>query len=183
MRPASRRVVHVWVAALLVPLCLFFTEAPAQPVRSLLELRREGVVIQQWDVSCGAAALATVFTYGLKEPVSERLVARSMLRKTEPLRVKVRGGFSLLDMKRFVESRGYAAEGFRGLRFEQLLAMRSPIVPIDERGNPHFVVVRGLRDGKVDLADPAFGNRSLSIEAFKSAWQGGIGFVVLRREK
>jgi len=149
-------------------------------VRSLLEIRREGVVIQQWDTSCGAAALATVFTYTFKDPVSERLAAQGMLRRTDPLRVKVRGGFSLLDMKRFAESRGYAAAGYRNLSLEELLAMRSPIVPISEYGDPHFVVVRGLREGRVELADPAFGNHALSVERFKEAWQDGIGFVVTR---
>jgi len=149
-------------------------------VRSLLEMRQEGVVIQQWDASCGAAALATVFTYTLGEPVSEREVAQAMLRRTDPLRVKVRGGFSLLDMKRFVESRGFKAEGYRGLSLEELLAQKSPIVPINARGDPHFVVVRGLRDGRVELADPAFGNRSMSVERFNQAWQEGIGFVVTR---
>jgi len=158
----------------------FAGDGTAQPVRSLLEMRQEGVVIQQWDVSCGAAALATVFTYSLKEPVSESAVAQSMLRKTDPLRVKVRGGFSLLDMKRFAESRGYAAEGYRGLSLQELLALQSPIVPIDEYGNAHFVVVRGLRAGNVELADPAFGNRSMPAEAFRRAWRSGIGFVVSR---
>lgn len=155
-------------------------DAHAQAVRSLREMRHEGVVIQEWDASCGAAALATVFTYSLGNPVSEREVAQAMLRRTDPLRVKVRGGFSLLDMKRFAEGRGYRAEGFRNLSLEELLALKSPIVPIDERGDPHFVVVRGLREGRLDLADPAFGNRSMSVERFRAAWQGGIGFAVTR---
>src|SRR6476659_10278985 len=68
------------------------------PVRSLQEIRQEGVVIQQWDTSGGAAALATVLTYSRQNPVSERDVASGMLRMAEPLKVKHRGGFSLLDM-------------------------------------------------------------------------------------
>ena len=161
---------------------LFASQVLGQPVRSLRELRHEGVVIQQWDISCGAAALATVFTYELKVPVTERQVAQDMLRRTDPLRVKVRGGFSLLDMKRYADLWAYPAEGYRGLSFEELLALRSPIVPIEEYGNPHFVVVRGLRGGKVDIADPAFGNRLMSVADFKEAWQTGLGFVVLRPE-
>jgi hypothetical protein len=149
------------------------------PVRSLQEIRHAGVIIQKWDTSCGAAALATVLTYSLHDPVSEREVARGMLRMTEPLKVKHRGGFSLLDMKHFAGTRGFNGAGFRGMSFEQLLAYRSPIVPIAEYGSPHFVVVRGLgRDGRVDIADPAFGNRTLSVAKFKAIWRGGIGFVV-----
>jgi len=124
-----------------------------------------------------------VLTYGLKDPVSEKVVAQSMLRRTDPLRVKVRGGFSLLDMKRFAESRGHSAAGFRGVSMEELLAMQSPIVPIDEYGEAHFVVVRGLRDGKLDIADPAFGNRTMSVERFREAWKDGIAFVVTREKR
>lgn len=157
--------------------------AHAQPVRSLLEFRQSGVVVQQWDSSCGAAALATVLTYAFDDPVTEKAVAQAMLRRTDPLRVRVRGGFSLLDMKRYAESRGYAAEGYASASLEDLAAMRSPIVPIVEYGAPHFVVVRGLREGEVDIADPGFGNRRLPIEQFRRAWQGGIAFVLERKAR
>lgn len=90
-------------ACLLWVLSLAASFAVASPVRSLQEIRQEGVVIQKWDTSCGAAALATVLTYSLNDPISEREVARGMLRMTEPLKVQHRGGFSLLDMKHFAE--------------------------------------------------------------------------------
>ena len=150
------------------------------PVRSLIELRREGVVVQEWDTSCGAAAVATVLTYGHNDPVSEKAVAQGMLRRTDPLRVRVRGGFSLLDMKRYAESRGYQAEGFRNLSLDDLLAMKHPIVPIEDHGSPHFVVVRGSTAGELDIADPAFGNRRMSAQRFREVWKDGIGFVVTR---
>jgi predicted double-glycine peptidase len=149
-------------------------------VRSLAEIRGERVVLQQWDTSCGAAALATVFTYGLQDPVAENVVAQAMLARTDPLRVRVRGGFSLLDMKRFAESRGYTAAGYRNLSVDQLLQMRSPIVPIEEYGNPHFVVVRGMLGRDLDIADPAFGNRRMPVERFREVWKDGIGFIVER---
>jgi uncharacterized protein len=146
-------------------------------------MRRDGVIIQEWDTSCGAAALATVLTYSLGDPVSEKAAAQGMLRRTDPLKVRVRGGFSLLDMKRYAESRGFAAAGYRGLSAEELFTMRMPIVPIEEYGNAHFVVVRGTRDGQVDLADPAFGNRALSVARFKRIWREGIGFIVMRERQ
>lgn len=125
--------------------------------------------------------LATVLTYAFGDPVAEKSIAQAMLRRTDPMRVKVRGGFSLLDMKRYVEGRGYTAEGLRGLSAKELFAMKAPIVPIDERGNPHFVVVRGAAGGVVDIADPAFGNRRMRLDEFLKVWQDGIGFVVTRR--
>jgi predicted double-glycine peptidase len=152
----------------------------ADPVRSLLEIRQDRVVVQQWDNSCGAAALATVLTYSFADPVSEKAAALGMLERTDALRVRVRGGFSLLDMKRFAHSRGYDAAGYRDLQLPDLLRLRAPIVPIEEYGNAHFVVVRGLRDGEVDIADPAFGNRTMSVERFMGVWKDGIGFVITR---
>jgi predicted double-glycine peptidase len=156
------------------------SELGAQPVRSLLEIRHENVVIQTWDTSCAAAALATVLTYIHHDPVSEKAAAQAMLRKTEPLRVRARGGFSLLDMKRFAETRGYSAVGFRHLSLEELAAMPGAIVPIEEYSGPHFVVVRGMHDGLVDMADPAFGNRRVPVNRFLEVWREGIGFSVTR---
>jgi predicted double-glycine peptidase len=150
-----------------------------KPVRSLLEIRHEGVIVQKWETSCAAAALATVLTFSHSDPVSEKLVAQGMLRSTDPIKVKVRGGFSLLDMKRFVETRGFKGAAYKGLSMDDLLTLQAPIVPIDFHGNPHFVVVRGLNSaGKVHLADPAFGNHAMSKEAFQAIWREGIGFVV-----
>ena len=178
MNGAGRTLRATCAGLLLVP----FAALCGEPVRSLLEIRREGVIVQQWDSSCGAAALATVLTYSLHDPVSERTAAEAMLRRTDPLRVRYRGGFSLLDMKRFAESRGYAAEGFRDVSIAELANMQSPIVPIVQYGDPHFVVVRAVHDGKVHLADPAFGNTTMSVERFIAAWQNGIAFVVKARK-
>jgi len=155
--------------------------ALGQPVRSLLEIRQEGVIVQKWETSCAAAALATVLTFTHNDPVPEKLVAQRMLRSTDPIKVKVRGGFSLLDMKRFVETRGLKGTGFKGLSFDELLTLQSPIVPIETNGNPHFVVVRGLTsNGQVHLADPAFGNHTVSVAEFQGVWKEGIAFAVSR---
>ena len=176
----KRRSMHA--AVCLIPFLMMLGPglAVAGPVRSLQEVRHEGVVIQKWDTSCGAAALATVLTYSFNDPVSERDVARGMLKMTEPLKVKHQGGFSLLDMKHFAELRGYKGEGYRGLTLDELLQLNSPIVPIVQHGYPHFVVVRGLdHRGRITIADPSFGNRTMSVRTFTAAWQGGIGFVVI----
>jgi predicted double-glycine peptidase len=84
-------------------------------------------------------------------------------------------------MKHFVETRGLIGTGYRSMTLDQLLALQSPIVPILQYGNPHFIVVRGLdSDGRLNIADPGFGNRTMSVEDFKDIWTDGIGFVVTR---
>jgi predicted double-glycine peptidase len=173
---ALRAALLAFVASNVFPLA-----ALGQPVRSLLEIRQEGVIVQKWETSCAAAALATVLTFTHNDPVPEKLVAQRMLRSTDPIKVKVRGGFSLLDMKRFVETRGLKGTGFKGLSFDELLTLQSPIVPIETNGNPHFVVVRGLTsNGQVHLADPAFGNHTVSVAEFQGVWKEGIAFAVSR---
>jgi predicted double-glycine peptidase len=48
-------------------------------------------------------------------------------------------------------------------------------------GNPHFIVVRGLDEyGQLNIADPGFGNRTMSVAEFENVWTDGIGFVVTR---
>lgn len=101
------------------------------PVRSLLEIREDRVIVQKWETSCAAAALATVLIFSHNDTVTEKAVTMGMLRTTDPIRVKVRGGFSMLDMKHFVETRGFNGVGYKNLSFEDLLALHAPIVPIN----------------------------------------------------
>jgi len=150
-----------------------------EPVRSLLEIRQANVIIQQWDVSCGAAALATLLTHHHGEPVTEKAVAQAMLGKTDPLRVKIRGGFSLLDLKRYASARGFQADGYTGVTLADLEKMGPAIVPVVLDRYPHFVVFRGRSGDRVLIADPAYGNRSVEVEVFDKAWQK-IAFVVDR---
>jgi hypothetical protein len=50
-----------------------------------------------------------------------------MLEKTEPGKVKERGGFSLLDMKHFVEERGHDGDAYQYLSLEDLKLLHAPI--------------------------------------------------------
>jgi uncharacterized protein len=167
------------------------TAAGAEPVRSLLEMRQDRVVVQQWDLSCGAAVLATVLNYQLKDPVSEKEIALGLIRRKEyvsdPMLVRRREGFSLLDLKRYVEQRGYAGIGYGRLKLDDLIKRAPVIVPVSFNGYNHFVVFRGRRGDRVLLADPAWGNRTLTIDQFEDAWLtypefGRVGFVVAEKD-
>lgn len=160
-------------------------------VRSLIEVRKQNVIIQNWDLSCGAAALATILNYQHGELVSEREIATRMMSRAEylanPMLVRLRQGFSLLDLKRFVDERGYNGIGLGQLTLKHLVTRAPVIVPINSHGYQHFVVFRGLLDNRVLLADPAFGNRTMLLSDFESAWIefteiGRVGFVVVRKD-
>jgi predicted double-glycine peptidase len=165
--------------------------AERQPVTSLLEMRREGVVVQKWDLSCGAAALATLLNYQHGDPVQERQIARALMQRREyladPSRLRVQQGFSLLDLKRYVDKRGYEGIGFGRLTLQDLIEQAPVLVPLSLHGYNHFVVFRGMRADRVLLADPAWGNRTMRVERFQMAWieapkVGKVGFVVARRD-
>lgn len=177
-----RRARALWVTALCA---LVVLPAAAQErqrrVRSLAEMRHEGVVIQKWDTSCGAAALATLLSHDLGDPVTERAVASAMLHRTDPIKVRTRGGFSLLDMQEYAEGRGYEAEGFGEMSLDDLAGMLPAIVPVRFHGYDHFVVVRQLRDGNVFFADPAYGRRVMAAARFDAAWEQKVAFVVTQR--
>ncbi len=160
-----------------------------KPVQSLLEMRRVNVVVQKWDLSCGAAALATLLHYQHHDFVSEREIAKRLISRKEyiemPQLVTVRQGFSLLDLKRYVDARGYQGIGYGKLALKDLIERAPIMVPVSIHGYNHFVVFRGIRGNRVLLADPAWGNRTLLKERFEHSWIeypeiGKVGFVVVR---
>ncbi len=166
--------------------------AKPRPVRSLLEMRHENVVIQSWDLSCGAAALATLLRNEFGDKITEKDVAHALMRRKEyiehPQVVQVREGFSLLDLKRYVEKRGYKGMGLGKLEFQDLIEHAPIMVPVDALGYNHFVIFRGVKGNRVLLADPAWGNRTMTIEKFQRMWlnygeqMGHVGFAVERAD-
>jgi predicted double-glycine peptidase len=163
--------------------------AGSEPVRSLLEMRQDQVVLQEWDLSCGAAALTTLLRYHFGEDVTEREVATALMQRPEyianPELLKIREGFSLLDLKNLVDTRGYKGVGLGQMTIVDLERRAPVLVPIQTRGYNHFVVFRGREGNRVLLGDPAWGNRTMTVEQFERAWidypkLGHVGFVVQR---
>jgi uncharacterized protein len=143
---------------------------------SLKELRDRYVVKQQFDFSCGAAALATLLTYYFGDETSEQDILRILtaeLSKDERKRKEWRG-FSLLDLKAMAQAKGYRAAGYK-LTIEQLTQLAAPVIVfVQPLGYPHFAVLRGIDRGRVFLADPARGNLRMSIGRFLGEWSGII---------
>jgi predicted double-glycine peptidase len=171
--PVSRR-------RLLLALACQLAAMPAwaeRPVRSLLEIRSEALVTQHWDNSCGAAALATVLRYYKGVAIGEEAVARGMLRQTDPLRVRVRGGFSLLDMQRYLTRIGLQGDGYARMTLADLAQQAPMIVPLTLNGYSHFVVVRRVTATGVNIGDPSFGNYEMDQSDFAAKWKG-VGFGI-----
>src|SRR3546814_7664952 len=89
-------------------------------VNSLKGSRCKTTVPQQRDFSCGSAAVATLLTYQYGQPVTEAEVFRYMYDHGDQARIR-KEGFSLLDIRGYLQSQGYKADGF--------------VLPIDKGGN------------------------------------------------
>ncbi len=146
---------------------------------SLKELRDRYVVKQALDYSCGAAALATLLIYYYGDITSEAEILNMLKEHLTPeeLAIKTERGFSLLDLKKVAQKRGYRAAGFR-LTPEQLTRLVAPVIVfVEPLGYKHFAVLRGVRNGMVHLADPARGNLRMRIDQFAgygNEWEGII---------
>jgi predicted double-glycine peptidase len=152
-------------------------------VTSFHEIRHSRLVRQGWDISCGAAALSTILQYYHKRPFSETAIVLTMLKNTDPQRVRARGGFSLLDLKRFVGAIGFKGVGYGDLSLEDIRDFGMPaIIPVRIRGYDHFVVLRGIMGNRVFLGDPAFGNLTMTFEQFGEIWKSRIGFFVYTKD-
>ena len=83
----------------------------AVKVTSLKEARFKATTQQQYDFSCGSAAVATILTHHYGYPVSEQAVFEEMFTRGNQEKIR-REGFSLLDMKTYLSAHGFQADGF-----------------------------------------------------------------------
>jgi predicted double-glycine peptidase len=144
----------------------------AHPVQlqSIRELRWKGVVRQQRDYTCGAAAVATLLTHHLDTPTPEYNVMINMyVNGDRPVIEKA--GFSMLDMIRYMNARGFKADGFRTsltkLQKERLPAIALLHHRVRDTVVHHYVVIKGVSQDQVFFADSRIGLRVLDRESFQ----------------
>lgn len=143
------------------------------PIISMKEKRSWTVIRQQYDYSCGAAAIATLLSYHYARPTTEETVFKAMYEVGDQETIRVKG-FSMLDMKRYLDGRGYHSDGFR-LKAARLRKIGVPLITlVDIKGYKHFVVVKGMADDRVLVGDPAFGTSVMDLERFEAIWSGTV---------
>jgi predicted double-glycine peptidase len=146
-------------------------------VRSIQERKFDRVVRQQYDFSCGSAALATLLTYHYEDATDEPKAFRAMFDKGDQQRIS-QVGFSLLDMKNYLEANGYQADGYQA-SLDTLIDAKVPAIAlVNYRGYRHFVVVKGVSAEEVVIGDPSLGLRSVSREEFETMWENNILFII-----
>ncbi len=141
--------------------------------KSLDEMRWDTVVRQKYDFSCGSAAVATLLTYHYNMPTKEEEVFREMIKTGNRAKIQ-KDGFSMLDMKRYLDKRGFHSDGFK-MSLDKLIKIGMPgITLLNTQGYRHFVVVKGLNEKHVLIADPAVGSVVVTREFFETIWNGAI---------
>ena len=105
-----------------------FGGAYSVPVKSmktiLAEIKFRTTVRQKFDFSCGSAAVATLLTHHYQRPVTEEEVIKVMYAKGDQAKIQ-REGFSLLDMKQYLETNGFLADGFEAT-VDQIIKFGAP---------------------------------------------------------
>lgn len=151
------------------------------PVTSWQGRKFISVVRQQYDFSCGSAALATLLHHQYGDAQDEASVFRGMWAHGDQAQIR-RLGFSLLDMKRFLQDRGMDGDGYR-VSLEQIAKTGLPgIALISTNGYRHFVTVKGVAGDTVLVGDPALGLRTLKSAEFMKMWNG-VYFVIDHKNK
>ncbi|HZX80670.1 MAG TPA: C39 family peptidase, partial [Lysobacter sp.] len=135
-------------------------------VRTLRDMRFLDMTPQRYDFSCGSAALASLLSSGYGLETTEEDLIRWMMEGADTREI-IRNGFSMLDMKRYVEHLpGFRAHGFK-VDADALYRLQMPVIALlDVKGYKHFVVVKGASAGRVFVADPSLGHRVMNEQDF-----------------
>ena len=152
-------------------------------MRSWTEIRRENIVMQQRDYSCGAAVLATVVHYYWGDDVDEDYFLKVMLKvlTVKELKDRIENGLALTDLKRIAVKAKYQAT-MGTLTIEKLSESKVPlIVGITVDGHDHFAVFRGTDGTRIYLADPIRGNVRVPKWEFEQQWQKNAVLVVAKK--
>lgn len=145
-------------------------------VTSIKERRFKSTVQQQFDFSCGSAALATLLSFHYDDKVTETDVFKAMYDIGDKDKIR-KEGFSLLDMKIYLEKRGYRADGFK-ISLDKLHDVGVPaIVLVNNKGFKHFIVIKGVTRNEVLVGDPALGSRAVTRREFEPSWNGLVFLV------
>ena len=154
-----------------------------KPVASWKDLRDRNVVIQRFDYSCGAGALATLMRYYFGDNVSEEGILIAILGEMnqDEINDREKNGLSLLDLKNCAEKMGYQATGVK-LNYASLPKLKGPVlIHLERKDYRHFAVLKGVQGDRIYLADPSRGNIRMSVQRFAKEWSG-IALVLGKRE-
>lgn len=145
-----------------------------KPIKSWIEFKNDQLTRQDFDYSCGSAALSTLLSHYYDANVSERMILEEVLRAKgidkqaqELENQEGNNGLSFYDLSQYVSSRGFKAVGI-ALGMEELKKLQIPVIVfVKIRKQEHFTVLKKMDERYAYLADPSFGNIRVSHAKFK----------------
>jgi uncharacterized protein len=149
-------------------------------VMSWADIPFRSVVRQRYDFSCGSAAVATLLTYHYGRATTEQQSFGAMWKKGDQA-IIMKSGFSMFDMKTYLQSVGLHAEGYRMTIDDLAKAKRPAIVLIDLNGFKHFVVVKGVQNDTVLVGDSILGLTKYGTTEFGKMWNG-IALAIVTKD-
>jgi predicted double-glycine peptidase len=145
-------------------------------VTSWRDLPFRTVIRQQYDYSCGSAALATLLHFHYGRSVREAEIFAAMYKAGDQAKIR-KVGFSLLDMKHYLTAAGYGSDGYK-ISLADFASLSTPGIALVKTGSyKHFVVVKGVKGPYVLVGDPALGLKVYSRKQFEQMWSG-IMFII-----
>ncbi len=137
-------------------------------------LQMQDIERQTLDYSCGAAALAILLRSYFGQAVDEEDVLADLISRLsrEELAERIKEGFSLLDLKQAAQRLGYSAEGLRLTMAEAMLLQGPVIILLQQEKLKHFVVLKGVTQGRALLADSVRGHVRMPLFELSQQWRG-----------
>lgn len=86
--------------------------------------------------------------------------------------------YLIMGCEGYLEAHGYEADGFVADVGKLVVAGIPAIALVKENGYFHFVVIKGMRDGRVLIGDPSVGTRAMPQRKFHDIWVNRILFVI-----
>lgn len=174
------------IVVVLILFCFSESFSEERKLRSYYNLKFQKIERQKYRFSCGTAVLATLFTHYYGIPVKEEEIIEEFFKRM----VEEKRGISFLDMKKFSNSKGFDAYGYK-MNFSGLIEIFNkfnlPIVvhmetDIQREKMKHFSIFVGLIDNFVILKDTFWGNTLLSVNEFLSMWSGYALLIIPPRD-
>jgi len=143
-------------------------------IQSMQQLKFSGIQRQTLDYSCGAAALTILLNQYFGDSVREQDLLADIVYRLPPEEMvnRIQEGFSMLDLKTAAENAGYDATGIL-LPKESVGLLPGPVIILLRRETlNHFVVLKGVQQGRAFLADPARGHLRIPLHELFEQWHG-----------
>jgi uncharacterized protein len=146
------------------------------PIFSYRDIPFRTVIRQQYDFSCGSAALATLLKFHYGKNTNEAEIFQAMYLAGDQEKIQ-KVGFSLLDMKQYLDRNGFPSDGYR-MTLDDVLKTGVPAITVIAIGAyRHFVVIKGVQNDMVLVGDPALGLKTYPKADFEKIWNG-IVFMI-----